>query len=160
MTEDQTPAAPAETPAAPKRKVTDQRLATLRIVLGDVIPSMIERARTMDSDAEILAFLKSQLGGDVASAITGARARLPKKRKPPSRAERWSDAAGRAEDALNELVEIQGELVEWKDNLDGKFEGSPLVEKLDAICDMDLEGAKSTAEDANGADFPLGFGRD
>jgi len=83
-----------------------------------------------------------------------------KKPKPESRAARWSRAAGEAVAALEELVEIQQEFQEWHDNLDGKFEGSPLVEKLENITGIDLESAKEAVDDAEGADVPLGFGRD
>lgn len=112
-------------------------------------------------------------------------AKRPKKVKPPSRGDRWAQAVGAAKDALAaiqaahgdletamaDLCEVQSEYSEWKDNLDGKFEGSALVEKLDAVCDLsfdsiasDLETAigeaESTLDDAEGAELPLGFGRD
>jgi len=34
------------------------------------------------------------------------------------------------------------------------------LEELEAVCDVDLEGALATVQDAEGADLPLGFGRD
>jgi DNA repair exonuclease SbcCD ATPase subunit len=114
---------------------------------------------------------------------------VPAKRKraprPPSRSQRWADAvkevqdalsgleeaAGKLEDAASTLHEIQQEFSEWKDNLDGKFEGSALVEKLDAVCELAIEDmhsdisnaideAKGVADECEGADLPLGFGRD
>ena len=83
----------------------------------------------------------------------------PPKRRPKSRPQRWAEAAGNAVAALEELEEIRGELESWRDNLP---EGGSeiLKEKLDAVCDLDIEGALSTVQEAEGIDFPLGFGRD
>ena len=87
--------------------------------------------------------------------------RRAKKQKPLSRSARWEDACGRAQSALEELVEIQQEFSEWKDNLESRFEGSALVEKLEAVTDsLELQSALDTVEEAQNADLPLGFGRD
>lgn len=149
-----TPPAPAPEPVKPEKT---KRMIAIRAVLHVAADVMANSMEQSGNEAECIAFLKAQLGADYKKAIALSK---PKKKRVPSRADRWADAAGRAEDAFNELQEIQSELQEWKDNLDGKFEGSALVEKLDFICDLDIEGAQSTASDANGADFPLGFGRD
>jgi len=84
----------------------------------------------------------------------------PKKVKPKSRATRWSEAASYAVSALEDLVAIQQEFSDWKDNLPDNLQQSPLGEKLETICDLDIESALSTAQEAEGADIPLGFGRD
>lgn len=109
----------------------------------------------------------------------------PKREKPKSRSARWSDACGDAlkaleaveaalgefEAACGELRSVQEEYEEWKDNMDDKFSGSPMMEKLEAVCDLEIEGlheelqsaideARGKVEEAEGADLPMGFGRD
>lgn len=107
--------------------------------------------------------------------------RKPKREKPKSRAQRWADAVQACrdahnaaesamtdlEDALEQLREVQAEYTEWKDNLDGRFEGSALVEKLEAVSDIDipddgrdLDEVDNVLGECEGADLPLGFGRD
>jgi len=80
--------------------------------------------------------------------------------KPNSRTARWSDACARALSALNELEDIRSEYQDWLDNLPENLQSSTLADKLTTICDLDIEGARSTVEEAEGADMPLGFGRD
>lgn len=105
--------------------------------------------------------------------------------KQPSRPARWAEAvkacqeardaieAGvtRLEDAVVNLRSVQEEYEEWKDNLDGKFEGSPLSEKLEEVCNIQTEDlaegvrnaideASGTIDEAEGIDLPRGFGRD
>jgi hypothetical protein len=103
--------------------------------------------------------------------------------KPPSRQDRWNTACQEARDALDSwrdsvdqvnnafetLREIQSEFSDWKDNLDGKFEGSALSEKLENITSIDLDAdaeqeslgdLESKLDEAEGAELPLGFGRD
>lgn len=103
-----------------------------------------------------------------------------KRERPKSRATRWAeacaaartalDAMGEAKDdfesAMSELDGIRQEFEEWHDALDGRFEGSPLVEKLETVKDLtteveiDLSEAETALDEAEGADLPLGFGRD
>lgn len=82
------------------------------------------------------------------------------KHKSKSRPQQWADAAGRAEQALQELVDLQSEYQEWKDNMPENLQSSPLGEKLDTLCDLDLQSALDTAQEANAAELPRGFGRD
>ena len=77
-----------------------------------------------------------------------------------SRPDRWLAAAEEAKRALQELVDIQGEYQEWRDNIPENMESSPTAEKLDEVTELDLETALSTVEDAEGLDLPRGFGRD
>lgn len=82
------------------------------------------------------------------------------KDKPPSRPRRWTDAATKAVDALEELITIQEEYQEWRDNLPENLDASALAEKLDMVTEIDLESARDAAEEARDAELPLGFGRD
>lgn len=80
--------------------------------------------------------------------------------KQQSRSHRWSDAANRAEAALQDLLDIQQEYEEWKDNLPENLQQSALGEKLEAVCDLDLQGAQDTISEAIDIELPMGFGRD
>jgi len=121
-------------------------------------------------------------------APTELKVKKPKKVKPPSRGQRWQDAAQKllgslesareaiesakseVEEALGELNDVKGEFEEWRDNLPENLQGSALGEKLNAICDIDLDSIDlesididqfcSTAQEALDAEIPLGFGRD
>ncbi len=77
-----------------------------------------------------------------------------------SRPKRWVAACSKAMDGLQELIELQEEYQEWRDNLPEQLESSAVAEKLDTIVDMDLQSALDVVEEADGADLPLGFGRD
>ena len=108
-----------------------------------------------------------------------------RKQKPPSRAERWGDAvadaqsaieqmAGNVDDlesALSELRSVQEEYEECKDNLPENLQSSPVGEKLDEVCGIEIEGVADTIRDAieaaqdaignaEGVELPQGFGRD
>ena len=72
------------------------------------------------------------------------RYRAPKDRR--SKAQRWSDA-------VQELVDLQAEYQAWLDNLPDNFESSAVAERLEAICDLDVESLQDV-------DPPRGFGRD
>jgi hypothetical protein len=116
-----------------------------------------------------------------------ARTRTNSKRL--SRAARWENAAATAFKAMDELLGIQQEEYEpWRDNLPENLQSSALSEKLEDVCNLDLEdalktvekaknlhgaalsekevraldlrGALEIAEDAGSLDLPRGFGRD
>jgi hypothetical protein len=80
--------------------------------------------------------------------------------KQKSRADRWNEAVAAAQTALEDLKAVQEEYQEWRDNLPENLESSPVAEKLDAVCELDIEGAISTIDDAGSIDLPRGFGRD
>ena len=80
--------------------------------------------------------------------------------KPLSRSKRWAAAAAKADEGLSELVDLQAEFQDWRDNLPENLESSPVAEKLDAVCDLELDDVHSTIQEAMDADLPLGFGRD
>jgi hypothetical protein len=105
--------------------------------------------------------------------------------KQPSRSARWAtavaeakdqfqavqDAASGLGDAMQAIHDVQQEYQDWLDNLPENLENSALGEKLTAVCDIDIESLtddplsdwpqlESTLEEAEGADLPMGFGRD
>lgn len=80
--------------------------------------------------------------------------------KKQSRPQRWRDAVARAQEAIGDLVGLRDEYQEWLDNLPENLQSGNLAEKLQAICDLDLDGAQSTIEECESAELPLGFGRD
>lgn len=81
-------------------------------------------------------------------------------KKPTSRPARWADAASRAVQALEELDELRMEYEQWRDGLPENLQNSALGEKLNAVADMDIQSALDVAQEAEGMDLPLGFGRD
>lgn len=111
-------------------------------------------------------------------------AKRPKRVRPPSRVKRWGDAVAKIqaaidgaravldaelEEGVSELEELKEEFESWKDNLPENLQQSPLGEKLEAVCDLDLDfsdltsaldDAESKLSEAEGIDLPLGFGRD
>lgn len=103
-----------------------------------------------------LAQIVAHLGGEGAALV---RAK-PRKMKPKSRSQRWADAAQAAVSALEELEEMRCEFEEWKDNLPENLQQSALGEKLDTVAGLDIQSALGTASEAEGADLPMGFGRD
>jgi hypothetical protein len=66
----------------------------------------------------------------------------------------------KAQEGLAALMELRDEYQDWRDNLPENLDQSPVAEKLDAILDLDFDGAESFLSDAEGADLPRGFGRD
>lgn len=97
-------------------------------------------------------------------ALVNKRARKPKRL---SRAARWSAAAAKASEAkdlleavLSDLRDIQAEYSDWKDNLPDNLSNTPLGEKLEVVCDLDLEPDLSAIDEAGSIDLPQGWGRD
>jgi len=104
------------------------------------------------------------------------------KQKQPSRRQRWEeavakardawsdaeDAKGRLGEALDEVREVQSEYENWRDNIPENLQQSAVYEKLEMICDLDLDLVENLDVDSidsglselENADFPMGFGRD
>jgi len=105
--------------------------------------------------------------------------------KKESRPDRWQrlttealtirdeivDKAQALADKLTELRDVQSEYEEWRDNLTENAQSGATAEKLEAVCDIDIEsatddplsdwdGTVQAIEDAANAELPLGFGRD
>ena len=99
------------------------------------------------------------------AAAKHTRKRKPKKRT--GRNARWEEAAARCrrvkdqlDAALSDLRDLQAEYQEVRDNLTENLASSTFGEKLDAVCDLDLDLDLSVIDEADGMDLPLGFGRD
>jgi len=80
--------------------------------------------------------------------------------KQLSRPKRWEEAASRAVQALEELVDIQAEYQDWYDSMPDGLQTSATGEMLSEITYLDIDGAKDIADEAEGTGLPLGFGRD
>lgn len=80
--------------------------------------------------------------------------------KKPTKAQQWAEACSQAISALETLISMQEEYQEKLDNLPENLHNSPYGEKLQAVCDLDLQSALDTTQEADGADLPLGYGRD
>jgi hypothetical protein len=93
----------------------------------------------------------------MADEAVPAKAKKPKKQ---SRVDRWNEAASQASAALADLRALQEEYQEWLDNLPENLQSSAVGEKLTTVCELDIEGALDTANEAEGVDLPLGFGKD
>ena len=63
-----------------------------------------------------------------------------------SRLQRWQGAA-------EELLALQEEYQEWHDNLPENLQDTALAQKLEAVCELDIEEIAHI-------ELPLGFGRD
>ena len=105
--------------------------------------------------------------------------------KSKSRSKRWFEAVENAKsafqtiqdegsnlaDAMQELHDVQQEYQDWLDNLPENLQSSALGEKLEAVTNIDIESLTSdplsdwpslegVLDEAEGADLPMGFGRD
>lgn len=151
----------------------DVAAAELALGRGRLRKVALARARAETWNAAA-ALLRPLIGADGAAAEALAKASPPKrakKERAPSRPERWVAACAKlsaalddAEAAIEELRGMQEEFESWKDGLPESFQGSALGEKLDAICGIDLssgiDDVRAALDEAEGADLPLGFGRD
>lgn len=99
------------------------------------------------------------------------KADKPKREKKPkklSRSARWAAAVDKASTAKNDLLEafeelrdIQSEYQDWLDNLPENLQNSALGEKLQTVCDLDLEDPDiDVIDEAESAELPQGYGRD
>lgn len=89
-----------------------------------------------------------------------------------SRSDRWAAAVNKAQlaksdldDAIEVLAELRGEYEEWRDAMPENLHGSSTYEKLDAVCDLDIDrdqimDSLDWLDEADGIDLPVGFGRD
>lgn len=91
--------------------------------------------------------------------------------KSKSRAVRWQEAVYEArkvqsdlESALFDLINLQQEYEEWKDNLPDSLQNSATAEKLEAVCDLEIatvqDDLSELLDEIEGIELPVGFGRD
>jgi hypothetical protein len=105
--------------------------------------------------------------------------------KQKSKGVRWAEAVAEAQaameaiqqleadlsSALAHLRDVQYEYEEWYDNMNENLQGSATGEKLTEVIELDIESymddplnnwgeVVNVIEMAEGADLPLGFGRD
>jgi len=81
---------------------------------------------------------------------------------PPreSRAAAWARVAGEAVANVEELINYQQECEEAKEGQPDGLQDGPFAQKCEEICGIDLQGALDALLEAEGAEVPLGFGRD
>jgi hypothetical protein len=103
-----------------------------------------------------------QMDLKIAKAEVAALKRKLAGKLPPreSRAARWQRLAGEAEHDVEELISMQQEFQEAGDSQPDGLQDGPFAQKCNEICDIDLEGALGTLQEASGVEGPLGFGRD
>jgi hypothetical protein len=85
--------------------------------------------------------------------------------------ERVKNAADDLAQSLMDLHAVQNEYEDWKDNLPENLQSSALGERLEAVCDLEIEEAandpldnwgdvESLLDEVEGIELPQGFGRD
>lgn len=77
-----------------------------------------------------------------------------------SRPGRWLTACALIKEGLTDLGDLKDEYQDWLDGLPENLQQSLLAEKLEAVCDLDLDEIESLVDEAEMIDLPLGFGRD
>jgi len=77
-----------------------------------------------------------------------------------SRPQQWAAAVAKASEGLEDLKALQEDYQTWLDNLPENLQQSATGELLEAICELELETAYDTVQEADGIDLPRGFGRD
>ena len=157
----------------------EEEQARLRESAIEIVPGMTVREVT-DEEMQASAPVPDPILAEM-SAMQAKVKKPRKKKESNSRVARWGraveslqnalsdleSAKSDFESALEEIKSIREEFESWRDNLDGKFEGSALVEKLEAVCEIDLDSCEIDLGDienligeCESADLPLGFGRD
>jgi hypothetical protein len=102
------------------------------------------------------------------TALDAARDAEPEGMDADELPEAYTKAKTDLVDALNELNEMAQEYGETYDNQPEQLQSSPYGEKLSAMQDLDLEASEENdleelegkLDEAEGAEVPLGFGRD
>lgn len=77
-----------------------------------------------------------------------------------TRPKRWDKATEKMREALGELQELRDEYQDWLDTPPEGLEEGPTAEKLEAVCDLDLETVEDILGEVENANLPRGFGRD
>lgn len=166
--------APAPKPLSNAAKASVRRTA-LRRVATDVVAARYASDKAAAEAAKKLdAALAGHSSGSVQSSPKRTAAQVDAAESTPdgSRASRWNAAVSKAQvaksdldDAIGTLSELRGEFEEWRDNMPESLQGGATYEKLDAVCDLDIDrdqvmDALDWLDEADGLELPLGFGRD
>src|SRR5215471_15944409 len=64
----------------------------------------------------------------------------------------WGQTAADAESALSDLNDVREEYNNWLDNLPENLQSSNLADKLQTVCDIDIESALDVAQEAAAMD--------
>lgn len=87
--------------------------------------------------------------------------------KAQQQLERVEEAQSELNDAMSDLRALQDEYQDWHTNMPDSLQSSTLAEKLEAICNLDLEDVEidvseidDKLREAEEAELPQGFGRD
>jgi hypothetical protein len=155
------------------RKASAKALAEFNTACATCLPKMHgnDLQQAIDGFAEVIEVPAIELMPDLRHALMAERIAKAEvtamKRKlagklPPreSRAAAWKRLAGAACTSIEELVSMQQEFEEAKDNQPDSLQDGPFAQKCEEICGIDLESALSTLEEAESAEVPRGFGRD
>jgi len=78
----------------------------------------------------------------------------PKRKKQQSKWDRFQDAASAAHAALEVLMEVHQEYKDWYENMPDGLQASEKGERLCTLCNIDIEGALDTAQEALDAEQP------
>lgn len=71
-----------------------------------------------------------------------------------SKQEQWQDACSEAEAAVQKLLDLQADCQEKYDAMSEKQLEGDKAEALSSICDLDLQGAMDTIQEAAGLNLP------
>lgn len=66
----------------------------------------------------------------------------------------WDESVQKATDAIQALIDVQEECQEKLDAMSEKAQEGESGQKLDCICDLDLQGAMDTLSDASTCEIP------
>jgi hypothetical protein len=167
------------TPEAARKEIMQRAAAGERINVSTV-RAVITRAKNINMDIELISALtkdavpdgeneakgegqgaeedENEVHGGEAVGVDAATP--PRKSRHLSRSARWAEAVNTADAALTDLIELQQSYEDWRSNLPENFEATALGEKLDAVCDLDLQSALDIIQEAAQLDLPQGYGRD
>jgi hypothetical protein len=148
-------------------------LAEFKVACATLLPKMTGDTlqQAIDHFAEVVEIPASELMPDlraaqidakIAKAEVAALKRRAAGKLPPreSRAAAWARLAGEAVANVEELIDYQQEFQDAKDGQPDSLQDGPFAQKCDEVCNIDLESALVTLQEAEGVDVPLGFGRD
>lgn len=82
------------------------------------------------------------------------------KAKRESNPQRWSRLVSLAKGALEELEDMRSDYGDKFDAMNEGLKASAYGQRCERMQELDLQSAIETLEEAEGAEVPLGFGRD